>query len=208
MRADTEKLILEKGAKLVRKNGFNRTSLKMILDEAGVPKGSFYYYFETKEVFGIKLIEYLHSSIIPVFASVANADSSDLEPLDRLKAFFGYFRTTFTSEEIMSGCPIGNISQEMAALNPRFRAKLTEVFKDITSPIAQCLQQAVDQGSLSGDTDPAELADFIVNSWQGALIALKVRNTAEPLLTFEKYVFDHLLKPERPAEQEPEKTGP
>jgi len=201
MTADTEKLILEKGAKLVRKNGFNNTSLRMILDAAGVPKGSFYYYFETKEVFGLKLIEYLHHSIIPVFADLANADSSDLEPLDRLKAFFGYFRTTFTSEEIMSGCPIGNISQEMAALNPRFRARLTKVFDDITSPIAQCLQQAMDQGSLSQNMDAAELADFIVNSWQGALIALKVRNTADPLITFEKYVFEQLLKPEFPAKK-------
>ncbi len=197
MTADTERLILEKGAELVRKNGFNNTSLSMILAEAGIPKGSFYYYFKTKEIFGIKLIEYLHKSIMPVFASLT--DSNGLEPLDRLREFFGYFRASFTGEEVMSGCPIGNITQEMAALNPGFRAKLTEVFDDITSPIALCLQQAVDQGHLSENIDPWKMASFIVNSWQGALIALKVRNTAEPLLTFEKYVFEQLLKPERPV---------
>lgn len=200
MTADTERLILEKGAEVVRKHGFNNTSLGMILTEAGIPKGSFYYYFKTKQVFGIKLIEYLHNSIMPVFRSLLiNEEKTDLAPLKRLRKFFRYFRATFTGEEIMSGCPIGNISQEMAALNPKFRAKLTEVFDGITSPIAQCLQQAVDQGNLSEDVDPWELASFIVNSWQGALIALKVRNNPEPLLTFEKYVFDQLLKSECPV---------
>lgn len=200
MTADTERLILEKGAEVVRKHGFNNTSLRMILYETGIPKGSFYYYFKTKEIFGIRLIEYLHTSIMPVFRSLLiNEGETDLEPFERLRSFFGYFRSNFTGEETMSGCPIGNISQEMAALNPKFRAKLTEVFDDITSPISKCLQQAMDQGALSADQDPWELASFIVNSWQGALIALKVRNTAEPLITFEKYVFDQLLKQEHLA---------
>ncbi len=193
MTTDTELLLLEKGAEVIRRNGFNNTGLSMILKEAGVPKGSFYHYFKSKEDFGIRLIEYLHRSIKPVFYGFLTGEC-DSPPIERLREFFAYFRRIFTEEEIMSGCPIGNISQEMAASNPRFREKLADVFDDITNPIVICLQRAVEQGFLPGEEDVFALAKFIVNSWQGALIALKVTGTAEPLIIFERFVFDELLE--------------
>ena len=193
MTINTEHHILEKGAELIRRNGFNNTGLSMILKASGVPKGSFYYYFKNKEDFGLRLIEYLHDSIKPVLHGFLTGEC-DNPPLERLREFFAYFRRIFTDEEIKSGCPIGNISQEMAALNPRFRAKLADVFDDITNPVMVCLQHAVEQGSLPGDEDVVSLAKFIVNSWQGALIALKITESAEPLLIFDVFIFDELLK--------------
>ncbi len=193
MPAATERLILEKGAELVRRNGFNNTGLSMILDAAGVPKGSFYYYFRSKEDFGLALIDYLHESLKPVFYGFLTGEC-DSPPLERLEEFFAYFRGIFANQEIKSGCPIGNISQEMAASNPKFREKLADVFNDITTPVATCLRHAVEQGFMVENEDIDELAKFIVNSWQGALIALKVMGTAEPLIIFERFVFGELLK--------------
>ncbi len=201
MTIDTERHILEKGAELIRRNGFNKTGLSMILKAAGVPRGSFYYYFKNKEDFGLRLIEYLHNSIKPVFYGFLTGEC-DNPPLERLREFFAYFRQIFTDEEIKSGCPIGNISQEMAATNPRFREKLADVFDDITNPVIVCLQHAVEQGSLAGDEDVVSLAKFIVNSWQGALIALKITENAEPLLIFEIFIFDELLKTKTPVVKE------
>lgn len=173
----------------------------MILKAAGVPKGSFYYYFKNKEDFGLRLIDYLHNSIKPVFYGFLTGEC-DNPPLERLREFFAYFRRIFNDEEIKSGCPIGNISQEMAALNPRFREKLAAVFDDITNPVIACLGHAVEQGSLAGDEDVVSLAKFIVNSWQGALIALKITENAEPLLIFEIFIFDELLKSKKPVVKE------
>ena len=201
MTIDTERHILEKGAELIRMNGFNNTGLSMILKAAGVPKGSFYYYFKNKEDFGLRLIEYLHNSIKPVFYGFLTGECDSL-PLERLREFFAYFRRIFTDEKIKSGCPIGNISQEMAASNPRFREKLADVFDDITNPVIICLAHAVEQGDLTGEEDVVSLAKFIVNSWQGALIALKISGTAEPLLIFERFVFDELLKSKTPVAME------
>lgn len=203
MTINTERHILEKGAELIRRNGFNNTGLNMILKVAGVPKGSFYYYFKNKEDFGLKLIEYLHNSIKPVFYGFLTGEC-DNPPLERLREFFAYFRRIFTDEEIKSGCPIGNISQEMAAMNPRFRAKLADVFDDITNPVAICLGHAVEQGYLTRQEDVLPLAKFIVNSWQGALIALKITESAEPLLIFEQFIFNELLRSRAPAAKKPE----
>lgn len=184
--------ILEKGSRLVWEKGFNNTGLNEILKAAEIPKGSFYYYFQSKEDFGLKLIEYLHGGISSAFYKHL-AEDSDTPPLEKLRSFFEQFRGIFMSRERKCGCPIGNMSQEMAATNPKFREKLYAVFQDIMKPVELCLDRAVESGDLSPSTDTAELAEFIINSWQGSLIYLKVSNSERPLLLFEKYVFDELL---------------
>ena len=184
--------ILEIGAQLVRENGFNNTGLNDILKAAKIPKGSFYYYFKSKEDFGLKMIEHLHSGISKAFYGYL-AEESDTPPLELLRSFFEGFRKRFMSDEQKCGCPIGNISQEMAATNPRFREKLNAVFSDIMKPVELCLDRAVELGDLDPSIDTAGMAEFIINSWQGALIYLKVSDCERPLVLFEKYVFEKLL---------------
>ncbi len=184
--------ILEKGSQLVREKGFNNTGLNDILKAAEVPKGSFYYYFKSKEDFGLKMIEYLHSGISRSFYGYL-AEESDTPPLELLRSFFAGFRKALMSDENKCGCPIGNLSQEMAATNPRFREKLHAVFSDIMKPVSLCLDRAVELGDLDPSINTAEMAEFIINSWQGALIYLKVSDCERPLVLFEKYVFDRLL---------------
>ena len=184
--------ILEKGSQLVREKGFNNTGLNDILQAADIPKGSFYYYFKSKEDFGLKMIEHLHSRISRTFYGYL-AEESDTPPLELLRSFFAGFRESFMSDEQKCGCPIGNISQEMAAMNPKFREKLHAVFQDIIKPVSLCLDRAVKSGDLNHSTNTDELAEFIINSWQGALIYLKVADCERPLVLFEKYVFDKLL---------------
>lgn len=192
MGEETSTRILEKGAQLIRRNGFNNTGLNEILKAANVPKGSFYYYFDSKEHFGLKLIEYLHNHISKSFYGYLSEDSGT-PPLERLRTFFEYFRGSFTSEDEKCGCPIGNITQELAAVNPKFREKLHDVFADIIEPVRMCLDRAVQAGDLRHDTDSGKLAEFIINSWQGALIYLKVADCGRPLELFEEYIFDELL---------------
>ncbi len=192
MSQEVAQRILEKGSRLVRENGFNNTGLNDILKAADIPKGSFYYYFKSKEDFGLKMIEYLHSGISRAFYGYL-AEESDTPPLELLRSFFAEFRESFMSDDHKCGCPIGNISQEMAATNPLFREKLSAVFSDIMKPVSLCLDRAVESGDLSPSIDTVEIAEFIINSWQGALIYLKVADCDRPLVIFEKYIFDRLL---------------
>ena len=57
-KTDTKRKILEHGARLVHMKGFNHTGIQEILEVAGVPKGSFYFYFKSKEEFGLELVDY------------------------------------------------------------------------------------------------------------------------------------------------------
>jgi len=186
---NTKEKILEHAAQIMRRKGFNNTGIQEILQSAGVPKGSFYFYFKSKDDLGLALIDY-YAQNLPALSLT----SPETPALQRLKEFFEARRVSCNQEEGRSGCPIGNLTQEMGILSEDFQAKLREVFKRIKGAICECLEQAQKQGETKLPLDPEETADFILNSWEGALLRMKAEGNTEPLLLFEKMVFDRLLK--------------
>jgi TetR/AcrR family transcriptional regulator, transcriptional repressor for nem operon len=188
----TKQRILKHGARIVYQKGFNNTGIQEILTAAGVPKGSFYFYFKSKEDFGLALIDYYAQNLPALSAS--SLTSPETPPLQRLRAFFEARRLFCNQEEGRSGCPIGNLTQEMGILNEEFQAKLREAFRRIKGAISECLEQAREQGETHLPPDSEETADFILNSWEGALLRMKAEGNTEPLLLFEKMVFERLLK--------------
>ncbi len=189
---NTKDKILAHSAQIMRRKGFNNTVIQEILQSAGVPKGSFYFYFKSKDDLGLALIDYYAQNLPALSAS--SLTSPESPPLQRLKAFFEGRRLLCNQEEGRSGCPIGNLTQEMGILSDEFQAKLREVFRRIKGAISECLEQARTRDEVELPMDPDETADFILNSWEGALLRMKAEGNTEPLLLFEKMVFDRLLK--------------
>jgi TetR/AcrR family transcriptional repressor of nem operon len=192
-RKDVRSAILEKGARIVHKKGFNHTGIQEILDAAGVPKGSFYHYFKSKEDFGLNLLDYYAA----YFISRAERQMTDKAgpPIKRLKDFFEGFRVFFESNGCELGCPIGNLSQEMGDLSPTFRKRLEEIFLIMRSRIEGVLNEALRVGELPGSLNARETADFIVNSWEGAIVRMKVQKNTEALRLFDRMIFGGILKP-------------
>ena len=188
----TRTRILEVGSNIVHQKGFNNTGIQEILDKAGVPKGSFYFYFKCKEDFGLALIDQFETMICGHLASVL--EDTSLEPLARLKAFFSSFRNYFESQNCSRGCPIGNLSQELSDVNENIRQRLEKSFRNMGSLVEKNLYAARIKGELSDDLPVPETADYIINSWEGALMRMKVTKNIEPLLVFEHVLFDTILK--------------
>ncbi|GAB7022926.1 TetR/AcrR family transcriptional regulator [Salidesulfovibrio brasiliensis] len=187
----TKQRILEAGAELVHRKGFNNTGISEILKAADVPKGSFYFYFSSKEAFGLELVEYHRAQFVRAMELLLSDDS--IPPLERLKAMFARLRQRLEEGGYTLGCPIGNLSQEMGDLNPEFEKSLASVFRDMAGPAAGVLSQAKDRGDIPVTVDPSAMADFMVNSWQGALVRMKVEKSSRPLELFDTFVFDTLL---------------
>ncbi len=184
--------ILSEGARIVYQKGFNNTGLQEILKAADVPKGSFYFYFKSKEDFGLQLIDFY----VQFIHSVAESQMSSEEdsPIQRLRNFFRYMRENSQEQGFKGGCPIGNLTQEMADEKEAFRIKVNQAFDGISSQIARCLGEARKLELISPSLDPKETADFILNSWEGALLRMKAENNVHPLLLFENMIFQGLLK--------------
>ncbi len=157
-----------------------------------MPKGSFYFYFSSKEEFGLELVNYFMSFIRERLDK--HMKSASTEPLKSLRAFFREMHEIFRMNGCKSGCPIGNLTQEMADLSEAFRLKLDLCLSETKTQIAQSLATAQERNELNPSLDPAETADFILNSWEGAILRMKARHSMEPLILFEKMIFETLLR--------------
>lgn len=192
MKKETKTHILEMGAQIVHQKGFNATGIQEVLNAAAVPKGSFYFYFKSKEEFGLQLIDYFSDFLFSKMDELLKADN--VAPLNKLWNYFEWFLVYFEQNNFTGGCPIGNLAQEMGDLNDSFREKLKPVFDKMKANIAQCLEEAQQKGDLSPALDIFNLSDFIVSSWQGALLQMKVMKNTAPVRNFERIVFNSLLK--------------
>jgi TetR/AcrR family transcriptional repressor of nem operon len=189
---DSRLTILEKGARIIHKKGFNHTGIQEILDAAGVPKGSFYHYFKSKEDFGLNLLEHYSGFFVKKADDLLH--NNTIPPLKRLKTFFDDFLCFFEDNACELGCPIGNLAQEMGDLNPAFRKKLEEIFRMMVSTVENLLKAAQQRGELPKNMNTRETADFIINCWEGAILRMKVQKNSDALRLFDRMIFDGLLK--------------
>ena len=101
MRTDSKARILKAGARSVLEKGFNATGLQEVLAAAGVPKGSFYFYFKSKEDFGLELIDYYARSYFERLDRCLKDPSQT--PLQRLRYFFDRQVSSFKKNDFRGG---------------------------------------------------------------------------------------------------------
>ena len=192
MKENIKNKLLEIGAEIIHLKGFNHTGIKEILDAAGVPKGSFYNYFKDKEDFGLQVIDHF----VEYFSSMARdiLEDKSIPPLERLKKMLGGFIEFFNSKDYALGCPIGNLAQEMGDLSPAFREKLKYAIDSMAGHYSKVLEEAQISGALSMDLDVRDTAYFIVSSWHGALIRMKIEKSPESLQNHLRFILNYVLK--------------
>lgn len=191
----TKTALLEAGRRVFLERGYNHAGVESILHSAGVPKGSFYHYFASKEDFGLQVLNQ--------FAERHNADldrylsDTTMTPLGRLRRLVEATCERLESQQCRNGCLVGNLSQEMADQSEAFRSRLDEIFRGWSDRYASCLLQAQRIGEIPEDYDAAELAEFLLNSWQGAVLRAKTLRSTAPLRTFLNVMFGSVLRVRR-----------
>lgn len=175
------------GLEVLTEKGFSATGIEEILGRVGVPKGSFYHYFDSKEAFGLELI----SRYGQFFASKLDRHLTNrsLAPLARIHAFIDDAKASMVRFDYRRGCLIGNLGQEMGALPESFRARLQHTFEDWQRRFALCLLEAQKVGELSKEVDPQQVAEYFWIGWEGAVLRAKLERSAEPLDLFAQFFF-------------------
>lgn len=185
--------VIEEAFKLIYEKGYNGVGINEIVTVAGVPKGSFYYYFETKEKLALETIDYYFKFFLSALKHILNRSSSP--PMERIHRLNQFFVDTYSDPWRMAhGCYGGNLAAEMGDSNEAMRELLDKYFGDYRSLIAQCLQEAQEMGDLPATLSPDEFACFMVNAYEGALINMKLSKTLDPLHNYIKMV-ELLLDP-------------
>ncbi|NOX32232.1 MAG: TetR/AcrR family transcriptional regulator [Deltaproteobacteria bacterium] len=187
MKQDTKQKIIETGARVIHRKGYHHTGIQEILKAANVPKGSFYFYFASKEDFGLQVIDYFNDMYMDMVKPIIN--DASLKPLEKISGLLDWFIDLFSDLEYQCGCPIGNLSQEMGDLNRVFCDKLLESVNLIVKLYQDLLEQARQSCDIPEDLDTYETACFIAASWHGALIKMKIVKNATPLENHKSFIM-------------------
>lgn len=198
----TRTRLVRAGVAILTEKGFSAVGLDEILSAVGVPKGSFYFYFESKTAFGLTLVD----AYAGFFARKLDRwfEDGSRAPLQRLHDFVADAREGMRRYDFRRGCLVGNLGQEMGALPEEFRARLVDVFRDWEARTAKCLRLAQAAGEIAPALDCDRLASFFWIGWEGAVLRAKLERSPVPLDEFSDGFFtlvETQLKSKRKIDQ-------
>ena len=190
---ETRERLLRRGIEILTEHGFASIGIDTILKAEGIPKGSFYHYFASKEAF----VEQVIAGYGDYFAAKLDRWllNQQRTPLDRLRDFVVDGRQGLVRFHFKRGCLVGNLGQELAPNYPHLRQQLELVFVDWQQRIAQCLVAAIEAGELSAEADCQALAEYFWIGWEGAILRAKMQQSLAPVDLFTQMYFAGLPKP-------------
>lgn len=191
-RASLRDSILDAGLKVMFRKGYIGAGVRDIVAEAAAPQGSFTNHFRSKEAFAAEVLEryFDHTK-----ALVAQAlDDCSLSPRARLLRYLDIIIERLAADGFDRGCLIGDFSLEAAPHSEMLRDRLAAIFREWRAPFAACIAEAQEAGEIAGTFPPDELADFLIASWEGAILRMKVDRDPAPLARFRKIAFATVFK--------------
>jgi TetR/AcrR family transcriptional repressor of nem operon len=151
-----------------------------------VSSRSFYHHFEDKESFGLQAID-LYMEGVHAALDAAFGDE-DEDPFDQIRRFFALVAEGYKGDGYL-GCLLGGLGQELSGVSPAFRKNVEACFTAIARRFEKALIRARARGQLREDIDPRELAELLVNCWEGAALRSRLRRSAAPLRQMLDFYF-------------------
>lgn len=113
-------------------------------------------------------------------------------PLKRLENMMDFFQNTFQKSGNTRGCPIGNLSLEIADTNERLRVHLADVVESLIKKIELCLKDAKHDKSIPAGLNTADTARFIFQGFEGAVLHMKVLKSIKPFHAFRSFMKGYI----------------
>jgi TetR/AcrR family transcriptional repressor of nem operon len=182
--------LLNVGLETLLTNGYHGTGIKEVLDKLGVPKGSFYHYFRSKEVFAAEVIKF-YADDLNHRLSAAVADKGELG----LPALKHAFRLLVSEhKEGSGGCILGALASEIAETSDVCRLALQTEVDNWHCMMMVIIQQGQDTGEIRTDLDARMLAKMAWNCWEGSVLRMKIEGRPDPTEEVVEVMFDAMLK--------------
>jgi TetR/AcrR family transcriptional regulator, transcriptional repressor for nem operon len=188
-RTNVREKIVDAGLKVLVEKGFNGCGVQDITAAAGVPKGSFYNHFESKEALGAEVVE-RYGRHNPRRAALADPS---LPALQRLRAHFERLNEAYSSAHFGRGCLLGNLSAELADQSQLIRERLADLYLSWSTDIAVVIAEAQADGSIASKTPAADLAAFLLDAYEGALLRARVEKSGRAFDRFMRVTFTQIL---------------
>jgi len=174
--------LLDKGVALLMEQGYHGTGLQELVQSVGVPKGSFYNYFESKEAFSAEVVKHYIDPFIKRLD--VHLQRKDIGAAAALRAYFDELIEETERLDFRGGCLLGNLIGEIGDTSDLCQTSLREAVHRYRDKLREGIARAQREGGFRADIDAKEMADLLVNFWQGALLRMKIERSVRPLIQF------------------------
>lgn len=187
-RSSLRERILDAGLRVMFRAGYVGATVRTITDEASAPQGSFTNHFRSKEAFAGEVLDRYFDHVRGVMREAL--EDRSLTPRARLLRYLDLITERLAADGYTRGCLIGDFSLEAAPTSEPLRCQLEEIFEEWRQPFADCIAEAQAAGEIATSFPPLELAEFLLASWEGAILRMKVERSPAALERFRRIAFE------------------
>ena len=191
----TKQDLLEVGLSLFEQKGFNATGIQEIATSAGIPKGSFYNYFASKDDFGVAVINYYTKFNTEIWLNLLTATTEKENSYEALSSAFLAITEKYRCSEVKKGCLLGNLAAEISDASEKCRMALETSVNTYKTILAERILLGQQYGKVRQDLPAQRLADLIWDCWQGSLLRMKIEKSVEPIKHDLELLFKYFLLP-------------
>lgn len=174
----TKQRLIDAGLRMLLEHGYTSLGIAALLEETGVPKGSFYHHFKGKEDFALEVLD-AYMAGVHAGLDACLLDGA-LGPLARIRRFFEMTQEAYRQEGYL-GCLMGGLGQELSGVSDVFRRKIDWCLSSISERMAKCLTEARERGDIPAASNVQEMADLLVDCWEGAALRSRLRRNPTSL---------------------------
>jgi TetR/AcrR family transcriptional regulator, transcriptional repressor for nem operon len=187
--------LLKAGLKVMFRSGYQGATVRDICAAAGAPQGSFTNHFRSKEAFAEEVLDRYFANLQGWVREAL--DDRSLTPRQRLERYLDIISGVLERDKWNRGCLIGDFSLETSSESKLLRQRLEAIFQEWRAPFASCIAEAQTIGEIDSTFDPTDLAEFLLSSWEGAILRMKVERGPAAIDRFKKIVFQTVFKEQK-----------
>jgi len=187
--------ILRAGLPVLFRSGYHAASVRDICAAAGAPQGSFTNHFRSKEAFAVEVLNRYFDYLKDMVAAALTDET--LTPRQRLRRYLDLITEKLERDRWMIGCLIGDFSLQVSSHSRLLRKRLDSIFREWRTLFASCIAAAQAAGEVDSRFDATELAEFLLASWEGAVLRMKVERSPAALERFKTIVFETVFQQRR-----------
>lgn len=186
---DIKTRLLDEGVSMFMHQGYHGTGIQEVVDRVGIPKGSFYNYFQSKEDFGSKAIIHYSDQFKQFLLSILDLSKSDTSK--GLNQFFDDLTKIFEEKDCKDGCLIGNFAAEISDNSTLGRNTMSQCISEWKEIIKEIIIRGQASGAIREDISADELSDFLLNLLEGSLLRMKIESNTKSLRQMKKVFMNY-----------------
>ena len=183
--------ILRAGLPVMFRSGYHAASVRDICAAARAPQGSFTNHFRSKEAFAVEVLDRYFDYLKGLVTDALNDET--LTPRQRLKHYLDVITDKLARDRWTIGCLIGDFSLQASSHSKLLRERLDSIFREWRTMFASCIAAAQSAGEVDSQFGATDLAEFLLASWEGAILRMKVERSPAALKRFKAIAFETIF---------------